>query len=89
VVDERDLILDGNAAAGVLAEVFAVEVTTATSLCAGCGAEHLVGELVVYAHAPGMVIRCRSCGAVQIRVVRTPDRLLVDLLGCRRLDLLV
>lgn len=89
MVDERELILDGNAAAGVLAEVFAGEVTTATSLCAGCGAEHLVGELVVYAHAPGTVIRCRSCGVVQIRIVQARDRLLVDLTGCRTLELLV
>jgi Family of unknown function (DUF6510) len=88
-VDERELILDGNAAAGLLAEVFAAEVTTATSLCSGCGAEHQVGELVVYAHAPGTVIRCRSCGAVQIRLVRAGDRILVDLQGCSRLDLLV
>jgi hypothetical protein len=89
MAEERDLILDGNAAAGVLAEVFAAEVTTATSLCAGCGAEHHVGELVVYAHAPGTVIRCRSCGVVQIRIVRARDRLLVDLSGCRQLELLV
>ena len=31
-------MLDGNAVAGLLQEVFAVEVTTATGTCAACGA---------------------------------------------------
>ena len=32
------LMLDGNAVAGLLQEVFAVEMTTALEACAGCGA---------------------------------------------------
>jgi hypothetical protein len=81
-----DLTLDGNAAAGILTEVFAAEPTTATSVCGGCGAKHRVGELVAYVQAPGLVIRCRTCGQVELRVVRARDRILVDLSGCRSLD---
>jgi hypothetical protein len=86
-MDSSDLVLDGNAAAGALEELFGREVTTAAGVCAGCGAEHAVGELVVYAHAPGIVIRCRSCESVMIRLVRTRERLFVDLRGCRSVTL--
>ena len=33
-----ELMLDGNAVAGLLQEVFAVEITTAVGTCASCGA---------------------------------------------------
>ena len=33
-----ELMLDGNAVAGMLGEVFAVEMTTATGTCGNCGA---------------------------------------------------
>ena len=33
-----ELMLDGNAVAGMLGEVFAVEMTTATGICGNCGA---------------------------------------------------
>ena len=33
-----ELMLDGNAVAGMLGEVFAVEMTTATMMCGNCGA---------------------------------------------------
>ena len=33
-----ELMLDGNAVAGMLGEVFAVEMTTTTGTCGGCGA---------------------------------------------------
>jgi uncharacterized protein DUF6510 len=32
-----ELMLDGNAVAGLLQEVFAVEITTAIGTCDGCG----------------------------------------------------
>ena len=32
-----ELMLDGNAVAGMLGEVFAVEMTTATGTCGNCG----------------------------------------------------
>jgi predicted RNA-binding Zn-ribbon protein involved in translation (DUF1610 family) len=62
--------LDGNAAAGELAELFAVEMTTARAACAGCGAAGAIGTLRLYAHGMGLVLRCPSCGAVVLRAAR-------------------
>jgi hypothetical protein len=53
--------LDGNAIAGLMADVFGAEMTTAASVCQHCGAGRPVAQLVVYKRAPGTVVRCRSC----------------------------
>jgi ribosomal protein S27E len=76
-----DLRLDGNAAAGLLSEVFTPEATTAIVACAGCGASGAVGAAHVYAHAPGLVVRCPGCSAVLMRFARIRGRLVADLRG--------
>jgi hypothetical protein len=86
-MDERDLVLDGNAAAGVLAEIFAVEMTAVLGTCGACGAVGAVGELRVYMHAPGVVVRCPRCESVLMRVVRADGRTWLDLRGLRSLEL--
>ena len=63
----EDLRLDGNAAAGLLSEVFTPEATAAVVRCASCGAEGAVGGAMVYANAPGLVIRCPHCSDVVMR----------------------
>ncbi|ROT29875.1 hypothetical protein EF879_19130 [Micromonospora sp. HM5-17] len=73
--------LDGNMLAGPLAEVFAVDLTTATGRCASCGRTGPVAGLRVYAHAPGVVARCPACEAVMLRLVRTPTNAWLDLRG--------
>jgi hypothetical protein len=73
--------LDGNALAGPLGEVFAVDVTGATSRCASCGRSGAVGTLHVYMNAPGMVARCPGCEEVVLRMVRTPEAAWLDLRG--------
>jgi hypothetical protein len=73
--------LDGNVLAGPLREVFAVEVAAATGRCASCGRTGPIAALHVYAHAPGLVARCPSCGAVQLRLVRASDSAWLDLRG--------
>jgi hypothetical protein len=62
--------LDGNAIAGALYEHFGHEMTTAVGTCRHCGARGQIAELVVYARAPGTVVRCRNCGNVVIVLVR-------------------
>lgn len=86
-MDEDELRLDGNAVAGALGEVFALEITAAVGTCASCGATAEVGAVVVYAHAPGVVLRCPACTAVLLRLVRGPDRLWLDARGLSRLEL--
>ena len=73
--------LDGNAAGGVLRDVFGAEVTAAATVCAGCGARRPVGELVAYLGGPGTVIRCRSCESLLMVVVTVGGRACVDLRG--------
>jgi Family of unknown function (DUF6510) len=73
--------LDGNALAGPLGELFAVDVTTAIGTCAGCGAAGPVASLHVYGPEPGLVARCPSCEEVVMRLVRTPGAAWLDLRG--------
>jgi hypothetical protein len=80
------LRLDGNAAAGLLRQVFAMEVTTAVGTCGTCGAVNAVGAVHLYVSA-GHVLRCPTCDNVLMRVVEADDRLWVDLSGVRALEL--
>ena len=78
--------LDGNAIAGRLIEVFGAEMTTATGVCAGCGARRQVAELTVYVQAPGAVARCPTCEAVvmvftKIRGINCVDLRGIEMLG--------
>jgi Family of unknown function (DUF6510) len=77
------LRLDGNAAAGILSEVFVPDVTTARATCANCGTIRLLGALLVYAHGMGTVMRCPSCDAVVLRVARPRSQLWLDPTGAR------
>ena len=83
----NDAPLDGNAAAGALAEVFVPEMTVAVTTCATCGDARPLGELRAYLQAPGVVLRCASCGGVQVRLVRAAERVWLDLRGVRVLQL--
>ncbi len=81
--------LDGNAAAGVLGDVFVSEITVAVTTCQNCGDTRPLGELRAYMDAPGVVLRCASCGQVQIRMVRSDGRAWIDLRGVRVMELQV
>jgi hypothetical protein len=70
--------LDGNAIAGDLFDYFGAEMTTTRGSCAHCGSSGLIGELHVYAQAPGKVARCRVCGKVVMVLVSIRDSLQVD-----------
>jgi hypothetical protein len=83
--DER--YLDGNVLGGVLGEVFAADLTMATTTCEGCGGVAPLAELRVYLDAPGAVARCPGCGAVQLRMVRSVERHWLDLRGIRALEI--
>ena len=79
--------LDGNAAGGVLGQIFAFEMTSAEVICANCDAVGPIGAAVVYATAMGTIIRCRGCGEALIRVAHGPQRLWVDFSGTRLMQL--
>jgi Zn finger protein HypA/HybF involved in hydrogenase expression len=85
-VQQSDMKLDGNAIGGLLRQIFAMEMTTAQGTCANCGTVHMVGEVVVYLNAPGVVVRCPSCDYVQMKIVRGRDRYWIDMSGVRCLE---
>lgn len=74
------LWLDGNAYAGVLAELFELELTTAERGCQSCGARRAIGAHRAYRGA-GIVLRCPSCGDIAMRIGLLPDRHVVQLAG--------
>ena len=78
-VDEH--ALDGNAVAGLLAEIFGSDMTVADGECAACGRRDQLGCARAYVNAPGVVLRCAGCSAVMIRVVDTPRGRLVEAKG--------
>ena len=78
--------LDGNAIGGLLLDVFGVEMTMATAVCARCGARRHMAELVVYVRAPGTVVRCRDCGAMLIVLTQVRNVMCVDLGGVAELE---
>jgi hypothetical protein len=82
-----ELTLDGNAAAGILQQVFVAEVTTARGTCAGCGQVDALGAVVVYSGGPGMVLRCRQCDSVLVKVATDGERIWLDMRGVRTLEL--
>lgn len=82
-MDADELRLDGNAAAGMLDEIFRVDVTSAVATCAGCGARGAMGEVHVYPHGPGVVLRCPGCDGVMLRFARIRGRLVADMRGVR------
>lgn len=77
----RSMMLDGNAAAGVLYEIFSREMTVAPTECAACGRHSEIGQLLMFSHAPGMVLRCPACESVMIRISRIAEQLYLDARG--------
>jgi hypothetical protein len=79
--------VDGNALAGPLGEIMGADLTVAELTCAGCRTTRPLAAMRVFDRAPGLVARCPGCGDVVMRVVRTADRVLVDLRGSLVLSL--
>jgi hypothetical protein len=73
--------LDGNAAGGLLSEVFAFDATVAPTTCAGCGRTRPMAELMLYAVELCAIRRCPSCDEAVVRIGRTPRGLWLDLRG--------
>ncbi len=78
-----DLVLDGNAAAGLLQEIFVLEITTAQIQCAACDSAAAVGSLRLYAAPMGAVLRCTHCGGILMRAVHTQHGRWLEMMGTR------
>jgi len=77
----RQLMLDANAVAGLLLEIFGTEMTAAPTECATCGAEGQIGTLLAFTQGPGIVLRCPECENVVVRITQTPDAYYLDARG--------
>jgi hypothetical protein len=80
-----DLVLDGNAAAGLLQEIFAPDITTAQIECEACSTVGAVGSLRLYAAPMGAVLRCKQCDGILLRAVHTPRGRWLEMTGARHL----
>ena len=77
----HELILDANATAGLLYEIFGVEMTASPTECANCGNEGQIGTLLAFTQGPGIVLRCPACENVMLRIVQTPNAFYLDARG--------
>ena len=84
---DAELMLDGNALAGALREVFAHEMTSARIACDGCGKAEPIGAEHAYTQAPGIVLRCRHCEGVLLVMTRGGERHLLGFQGARWLEI--
>ena len=73
--------LDGNAAAGELSKVFAMDVTAAQGECKHCGATRRFAESHLYMEGPGVVARCCVCEHVLLRVESARQGVFLDVRG--------
>ena len=83
-----ELMLDGNAVAGLLEEMFAADMTSAIGSCATCGAREPVGAAHLYRGA-GIVLRCPHCDNTLAAIVRGERRVWITFQGVRALELAV
>ncbi|GAB2997428.1 DUF6510 family protein [Amycolatopsis acidiphila] len=77
--------LDGNALAGPLAELFALDLAAATITCAHCGSSGPLGAHHLYPDAPALVVRCPSCTEVVLRYASDSRGLRFEMTGTRLL----
>jgi hypothetical protein len=75
------LMLDGNALAGLLHELFAIEMTIAPVECDSCGRIGELGSLWAFAESPGYILRCPVCQNIVMRMTVTPDQIYLDARG--------
>jgi hypothetical protein len=77
----HELMLDANATAGLLFDIFGVEMTASPTECANCGNEGEIGALLAFTQGPGVILRCSACESVVLRIVQTPDAVYLDARG--------
>jgi len=76
-----NMMVDGNAVAGLLAELFGADVTLVPAKCAACGEVNMMGAMHAYVRAPGSVLCCPICHAVTMRIVQTERSTRIEMRG--------
>jgi hypothetical protein len=75
------LMLDGNAIAGELQQIFGRDMTMAVARCAGCSRDAALGALMAFTRGPGIVLRCPACQNAIARIVETPAAIYLEARG--------
>jgi hypothetical protein len=83
----RDLMMDANAVAGLLTEIFGMDMTAEPTECAHCGNQAEIGTLLAFIQGPGVVLRCSACSQIVLRIIQTPDAIYLDARGAVYLKL--
>ena len=83
--DSSTQVLHGNAVAGLLQEIFVLEIPTAQLQCETCSSVDAVGALRLYAAPMGAVLRCIHCDGILMRVAHTPHGRWLEMTGTRYL----
>ena len=66
-------VVDGNAVAGMLWDVFGADVTVLVGVCGSCGAAARLAEAVVELDDVAAIVRCRGCTHTLFTVLRRED----------------
>jgi len=78
-------VLDGNAAAGLLQQIFAVDVTTAAITCDACESVQPLASLKLHGLPMGYILSCPQCRATLIRAAAHRQECWLD---CRGVSIL-
>jgi hypothetical protein len=75
------LMVDGNAVAGQLQQIFGRDMTMTMARCAGCARDAAMGALMAFIRGPGIVLRCPACQNAIARIVETPTAIYLEARG--------
>ncbi len=75
------LMVDGNAVAGQLEQIFGHDMTVAVARCATCARDTALGALMAFIRGPGVVLRCPACEQAIARIVQTPTAIYLEARG--------
>ncbi len=79
-----DLHTDGNAMAGLLSELLAVDATRILRRCHSCGEDRPIADHRAY-HGAGVVLRCPVCSDVALRLVVSENAVTAEPRGAFRI----
>jgi Family of unknown function (DUF6510) len=75
-----DLHTDGNAIAGLLSQLLAVDATSIDRRCQSCGDQRPIADHRAY-HGAGVVLRCPSCSDVALIIGTAATKVTIELRG--------
>ena len=82
--------VDGNAAGGILLEVFGRDMTSARAACAHCDREAELADAIAELDPAGVILLCRGCGRTLLTCLRDGGSatLVIGALSLLRLSLI-